>query len=226
MDLELGFSTVDEETSAVYNDFAFIQTSVDDDIQKTGKDRDMIVIASGTENKVAFIDITDGKNDVTIVTLSSSTNLMTAKKNRRQVEHCVGTPYVWVDGSGADEMYVLNIDTKQMVTTLTGLNSKKMVSVQNYAAKRSADLIAQQIMATVTDSDANGDKTITGAITATMQEDDSDIDPVGIAALVVGVCALVVGVANMVYMSRPKESSEGNGGDSVDQKTLGSKNLA
>merc|ERR1712194_672500 len=58
------------------------------------------------------------------------------------------------------------------------------------------------------------------------QKDDSDIDPVGIAALVIGVCALVVGVANMVYMSRSKSSSEGGTDESVDQKTLGSKNLA
>merc|ERR1712106_2365 len=46
IDLELGFSTVDEETSVVYNDFAFIQTAVDDDIMNTGIARDLIVIES------------------------------------------------------------------------------------------------------------------------------------------------------------------------------------
>jgi len=225
IDLELGFSTVDEETSVVYNDFAFIQTAVDDDIMNTGKARDLIVIASGTENKVAFIDITDDKNVVTIVTLSNA-NVMTAKKNRRQVEWCVGTPYVWVDGASADEMYILNIDTKQMVTTITGINSKKMISVENYAAKRTADLIAQQMMAAVTDTDQVEVNSVNPAPVAVQNKDDSDIDPVGIAALVIGVCALVVGVANMVYMGRSKSSSEGGTDESVDQKTLGSKNLA
>jgi len=225
IDLELGFSTVDEETSVVYNDFAFIQTAVDDDIMNTGIARDLIVIASGTENKVAFIDITDDKNDVTIVTLSNSA-VMTAKKNRRQVEWCVGTPYVWVDGASADEMYILNIDTKQMVTTIQGINSKKMISVENYAAKRTADLIAQQMMAAVTDTDQVDINSVNPAPVVVQNKDDSDIDPVGIAALVIGVCALVVGVANMVYMSRSKSSSEGGTDESVDQKTLGSKNLA
>jgi len=225
IDLELGFSTVDEETSVVYNDFAFIQTAVDDDIMNTGIARDLIVIASGTENKVAFIDITDDKNDVTIVTLSNSA-VMTAKKNRRQVEWCVGTPYVWVDGASADEMYILNIDTKQMVTTIQGINSKKMISVENYAAKRTADLIAQQMMAAVTDTDEVNVNSVNPAPVVVQNKDDSDIDPVGIAALVIGVCALVVGVANMVYMGRSKSSSEGGTDESVDQKTLGSKNLA
>merc|ERR1711935_702181 len=61
-------------------------------------------------------------------------------------------------------------------------------------------------------------------------KDDNDIDPIGIAALVVGLCALVVGVANMIYLSRSKAAEGGNSGDSVgdsvDQKTLGSKNIA
>jgi len=62
-----------------------------------------------------------------------------------------------------------------------------------------------------------------------IEDDDNDIDPVGIAALVVGLCALIVGVANMIYMSRSTTSDSGgnnDGGDSVDQKTLGSKNIA
>jgi len=224
-DLALGFSTEDEETSAVYNDFAFIQTSASDSIMGDGVERDIIVIASGTENKVAIIDISSADNDVTIVELRTA-DVMTAKKNRRQVEWCKGTPYVWVDGGGEDEMYILNVDTKKMVTTVKGINSKKMLSVENYAAKRTADLIAQQVMGAVTDFGVKSKAIPTSdtLVEKQSENDDSDIDPVGIAALVIGASALVVGIANMIYMSRSNSSN--NSDESVDQKTLGSKNMA
>merc|ERR1712238_280574 len=160
---------------------------------------------------------------------------MTARRNRRQIEHAKGTPYVWIDGTGELEMYVLNVDDATIVTTLTGLATTKMISVENYAAKRTADLIAQQIMGSVSDMQAkidNMEKTTQstgGSSTASstvVTDDDSDIDPVGIAALVIGACALIVGVANMIYMSRSSSSGGGNdGADSVDQKTLGSKQV-
>merc|ERR1711957_3448 len=144
-------------------------------------------------------------------------------------------------GTGELEMYVLNVDDATIVTTLTGLATTKMISVENYAAKRTADLIAQQIMGSVSDMQAkidNMEKKTTqstgGSSTATsstasstvVTDDDSDIDPVGIAALVIGACALIVGVAN-IYMSRSSSSGGGNddGADSVDQKTLGSKQV-
>jgi len=259
-DLTLGFSTEDEETSAVFNDFAFIQTSEDDSLVGGGMDRDLIVIASGTDNKVAIVDISSGMPVVTIIDLKADI-VLTARRNRRQVEWCVGTPYVWIDGTASEEIYVLNVDTKQMETTITGITTSKFISVENYAAKRTADLIAQQMMVAVTDMDQKiqdmtpvvpppvvvkpDDNTVdkTGEMTGdnfspnsvgqtivVAQKDDSDIDPVGIAALVIGVCALVVGVANMVYMGRSRPTEGGNGGDSVgdsvDQKTLGSKIVA
>jgi len=240
-DLALGFSTVDEEDSAVYNDFAFIQTG-----SGSGEpERDIIVIGSGTENKVAIIDIANG-NKVTIVDLpTQSDGEMTARRNRRQIEHAKGTPYVWIDGTGELEMYVLNVDDATIVTTLTGLATTKMISVENYAAKRTADLIAQQIMGSVSDMQAKIDNmekkttqstgnsqtstsstTMSSGANTVVKDDDSDIDPVGIAALVIGACALIVGVANMIYMSRSSSSGGGNdGADSVDQKTLGSKQV-
>merc|ERR1711935_876664 len=159
--------------------------------------------------------------------------------------------------TASEEIYVLNVDTKQMETTLTEITTSKFISVENYAAKRTADLIAQQMMVAVTDMDQKiqdmtpvvpppvvvkpDDNTVdmtrdnfspnsVGQNIVVAQKDDSDIDPVGIAALVIGVCALVVGVANMVYMGRSRPTEGGNGGDSVgdsvDQKTLGSKIVA
>merc|ERR1740139_2107243 len=128
-----------------------------------------------------------------------------------------------------------------MEKTITEITTSKFISVENYAAKRTADLIAQQMMVAVTDMDQKiqdmtpvvpppvfvkpddntgemtGDNFSPNSVGQTIvvaQKDDSDIDPVGIAALVIGVCALVVGVANMVYMGRSRPTEGGNGGDS------------
>jgi len=244
-DLALGFSSFEEETSAVFNDFSFIQTSASDGMGD-GVDRDLIVIASGTENKVAIVDLMSGSPEVSMVTMRDDAE-MTARRNRRQVEWVVGTPYVWIDGTGGEEVYVLDVDKKEMVRSISGVTTTKMLSVENYAAKRTAELISQQITAaiadipvaptetkTTVDSSSSDMKAmeedpdiLTSQLTNTEQyEDDSDIDPVGIAALVVGLCALIVGIANMVYMSRSKSSDGGNDGESVDVKTLGSKNVA
>merc|ERR1719491_1849466 len=98
-------------------------------------------------------------------------------------------------------MYVLNVDTKEIVTTIMGLKSKKMISVENYAA----ELISQQINGAVTDLSGNFGSLLSASQSSapnTVAEDDNDIDPVGIAALVVGLCALIVGVANMIYTAR------------------------
>merc|ERR1740124_531230 len=247
-DLALGFSTLDEETSAVYSDFAFIQTSASDGMGD-GIDRDMIIIASGTENKVAIVDVSTGSPQITIVTMRDDTEL-TARRNRRQVEWVVGTQYVWIDGTNQEEIYVLDIASKQVIRTVKGVPTTKMLSVENFAAKRTNDLIAQRISAAISDfvpdmmgTDQDTDKSedkdkdedtsynVKSEISALSEstDDDNDIDPVGIAALVVGLCALIVGVANMIYMSRSTTSDSGGnneGGDSVDQKTLGSKNIA
>merc|ERR1712008_115466 len=240
-DLELGFSTFEEETSAVFSDFSFVQTSASDGMSD-GIDRDIIIIASGTENKVALVDISSGSPVTDIIALRGD-GYMTARRNRRQVEWVVGTPYVWIDGTGAEEVYILNVDTKEIVRVLTDITTTKMMSVENFTAKRTASLISQQINAAIADlpvpepvpepvKTAASDETettsqTTTAAVATAIKDDSDIDPVGIAALVVGLCALIVGIANMVYMSRSKGSAGGNNGDdSVAVNTLGSKNVA
>merc|ERR1740124_2063530 len=140
-----------------------------------------------------------------------------------------------------------------MVKTITGQTTTKMLSVENFAAKRTADLISEQIKAAIADFDArpspvscdsseskdtvasksssssesdDADDVKSSMMSESTYKDDNDIDPIGIAALVVGLCALVVGVANMIYMSRSKAAEGGNSGDSVDHRTLGSKNIA
>lgn len=227
-DLELGFSTVDQEDSAVYNDFAFIQTDGEDD----GVVRDMIVVAAGTENTVAIVDLLNldagGNPRITKISLSSSEEV-TARKSRRQVEWVIGTDYVWIDGTEAEEVYVVDLD-KKTSKTITGFTTSKMLSVENYERKRIAKVVSDQIKAmSITDDSDKAPATTTSVMTQTApaSEDSDKIDSVGIAALVVGLCAVVVGIANMVAMSKmnKKDSTTTNKGAN-EEFSLGSNNVA
>jgi hypothetical protein len=205
--LELGFDSTGEEDSAVFNDFAFVQTHshTDDHVY-----RDMIIVASGTENQVALVDMTKGYPMVTKITLSTSTDL-TARSNRRQVEWVRGTPFVWIDGTDTDEgeVYVINVDTKSLVRTITGVKTTKMLNVENYERKHTMDLIQNLIgdqMDTITSTDNNQGGGGGGSSSATANKsnmnDDNDIDPVGIVGLIIGLVACFVGAANMIFLKK------------------------
>ena len=205
--MELGFDTTGEEDSAVFNDFAFVQTHshTDDHVY-----RNMIIVASGTENQVALVDMTKGYPMVTKITLSTSTDL-TARSNRRQVEWVRGTPFVWIDGTDTDEgeVYVINVDTKSLVRTITGVKTTKMLNVENYERKHTMDLIQNLIgdqMDTITSTDNNQGGGGGGSSSATANKsnmnDDNDIDPVGIVGLIIGLVACFVGAANMIFLKK------------------------
>jgi len=134
--------------TVVFNDFAFIQT--DEGNPDDGIKRDMIVVGSGTDNKVAVLDLlkmVNNKPKVTIVTLSSNQTL-TSKKGRRQIEWIPSTKYVWLDGESSHEVYVLDVDKKKIVNTVTDVLTEKLVAVENYEHKRTVSLIKSQIAAT------------------------------------------------------------------------------
>lgn len=228
-DLELGFSTIDQEDSAVYNDFSFIHT----DGSEGGVERDMIVIAAGTENTVALVDLmtldSSGNPRVTMISLSSSEEV-TARRNRRQVEWVVGTNYVWIDGTDAEEVYVIDLD-KKTSKTISGFTTSKMISIENYERKRIANVISDQIkrMSVTDDSDkVTTATTATTSLTQAAAEVSSDkTDAVGIAALIVGLCAVVVGIANMVAMTNLKKNTDNLGSTRNDgEMSLGSKDVA
>lgn len=230
-DLELGFSTTDQEDSAVYNDFAFIQTTQEED----GVKRDMIVIAAGTENTVALVDLlvkdSSGNPKVTKITLSSSEEV-TARRSRRQVEWVIGTDYVWIDGTDAEEVYVVDLD-KKTSKTITGFATSKMLSVENYERKRIAKIVADQVkvLQVTDDSDQKSVSETSTASSASltqpaMEADSDKTDAVGVAALIVGLCAIVVGIANMVAMTNMKKSKDSAPTTSNEEISLGSKNVA
>ncbi len=236
-DLELGFDTTDEEDSAVFNDFAFIQSKSDEDDRIH---RDMVVIASGTENKVALVDMKSGSPQKTIVNLSSNPEL-TARRNSRQVEWVRGTPFVWIDGTDTEEgeVYVINVDTKRVVRTITGIKTTKLINVENFERKHmmarmseifAAQLTQSQSVNTTTETDSRPTTSLNVGSTQ-LEEDDSDIDPVGVIALIVGLLGCVVGIANMVVL---KKAMGGNSSHSNTQeefkddghRSLGSSKMA
>lgn len=172
-DIELGFSTEGVETYQVFNDFAFIQTSAND--MGGNVNRDMVIVASGTENKVAIIDILCGYN-VTIVSLRDE-NFMSARNYQRQVEWVVGTPYVWIDGSYNKEVYVLNIDTKQVEKTINGIYTTKMLSVENYEHKFITDLITREVSEAISNNESEDESEDEEE---DEDEDESDDDMCGV----------------------------------------------
>jgi hypothetical protein len=207
--LELGFDSTGEEDSAVFNDFAFVQTHSHTDDHHVY--RDMIIVASGTENQVALVDMTKGYPMVTKITLSTSTDLTARSNRRRQVEWVRGTPFVWIDGTDTDEgeVYVINVDTKSLVRTITGVKTTKMLNVENYERKHTMDLIQNLIgdqMDTITSTDNNQGGGGGGSSSATANKsnmnDDNDIDPVGIVGLIIGLVACFVGAANMIFLKK------------------------
>merc|ERR1712130_316183 len=165
----------------------------------------MIVVAAGTENTVAIVDLLNldasGNPRISKISLSSSEEV-TARRSRRQVEWVIGTDYVWIDGTEAEEVYVVDLD-KKTSKTITGFTTSKMISVENYERKRIAKVVSDQIkaMSITDDSDKAPQQTAVMTQTAPASEDSNKIDSVGVAALIVGLCAIVVGIANMVAMS-------------------------
>merc|ERR1712238_436423 len=122
-DLSLGFNATYHEDDVVHGDFAFVE--------KDGKD--IIVFVSGTENRAAVVDITGGASDIKTTYVNLAEGESTSNRLRRQIEWAAGTNYVWIDGTANKEVYIIDVMSAELVTTLTGISTTKMLSVQNYA---------------------------------------------------------------------------------------------
>jgi len=227
-DLNLGFKTRGYEESSVFNDIAFVQTW---EYAPDSKKRNMIVVASGTENKVAIVDISSGSPHVSTVTLTSSSKL-TASDNKRQVEWVHGTPYVWVDGNEADEVYVIDVDKKEVVETISRVKTTRFLSVENYEMKHMMGLVAMHL--------AGGGGTgysMSSLFSSYGVSNNNGFDMATIISLVVGGCALLVGIINIVLITKTRRNiAQKPPGDveirgdfddnSISMNTLGSKHVA
>jgi hypothetical protein len=227
-DLELGFNATYHEDDVVYSDFAFVE--------QDGKD--IIVFVSGTENRAAIVDITGGAGSIKTSYIMLAEGESTSRRLRRQIEWAVGTPYVWIDGTGNQEIYVIDVMKGELVSKLEGISTTKMLSVQNYAKMAQDKMQMEAIQAAIDAQLAVNEKALADAadnkpkevVQVKTQEsatapytDDDDIDVVGILGLIIGGCALVVGTMNVFVMSGMKSQIASN---QDDLKSLGSKDVA
>lgn len=206
-DLELGFDSRGLEDATTFNDYAFIE--------RGGKS--MIVFAAGTENKVAIVDITDGNPRVSYVTLKEGG--LTAYKNRRQVEWAVGTDFVWVDGTGSArprEIYIVDIMQEVVVSTVTGITTNKILSVNNYA--RMNQIETQYLYGKDSSLSVSNSEKINALEKQNMQNFGNTMEPVasaesaaskegrpsafGVIGFVLGMLALMVGAINLIFLKK------------------------
>jgi hypothetical protein len=234
-DLEMGFNSTNHEDDQIFNDFAFVELD----------GMSMIVFVSGTENRAAIVDISNGADNIKITYVALGGHAGNDDiSNRRQVEWAVGTPYVWIDGDGRGEAYVVDVSAGTLVKTIAGISTTRMLSVQNYAkmheqkmqqeaiqAAIEAQMAVQQQMADeqAKKESSEGSMMETNlnaaqqAASPSNTEDDNDIDIVGILGLIIGACALIVGTMNVFVMSSMKTQIASNKDDLV---SLGSKDVA
>ena len=164
VDLELDFNRTGYEDTSVAYDFAFVE--------KDG--RTIFVMPSGTEHSVAIVDFTNGF-DTKYVKFSDLPFENGAPHGRyRRVEWAVGTNYVWTDDSTNDELYVIDVIKGELVNTIPSVESRALLSVQNFERLRIQDELMEAMAA------------------------ESSDNSLAIAAIVIGSLALIVGLLNMI----------------------------
>lgn len=177
------------EDKPVARDFAFVY--------KEGMTS--VVFPSGTEHKVAIVEIPDGfvsNEDIKINYVVLNTDEFVRGRAPhgmfRRVEWAVGTDYVWVTDSTLDYIYIVDVVKQEVVNTLTDSDFSTLVSVQNFERARSIEM-QKQIVKDMT------------------PENDNSFE---IAAIAIGCLALVVGLANVLYMTKMKDEFKNSSGKS------------
>ena len=111
IDLQLDFARDGYENLPVGLDFAFVDRD----------DRTLLVMPSGTEHKVAIVDLKNGFEG-RHVEFSEKDFENTAPHGRFcAVEWAVGTDCVWTNDSSGYEHYVIDIVNAKLVKTITGI---------------------------------------------------------------------------------------------------------
>jgi len=187
----------------VVSDFAFV----------TDKTRNILILGASTDNNLVLVDLNDNYKTTNIV-LSGSNE--TTGGGKRNIEWAVGSNFVWVDGGGTQEQYIIelpddDINNAKLVRSLTNITSGNMIYVENYERTR----VAQE-----------AEKLVTSMMSKStmMSKSDESESPVAVSALVLGCLSLLLGVALVILVAR----GSGGGGNAVpsDGRTLGSKNVA
>merc|ERR1712194_168784 len=171
-------------TESVVSDFAFV----------TDETRNILILGASTDNDLVLVDLNDDYK-TTKITLSEASE--TTGGSRRNIEWAVGSNFVWVDGGGTQEQYIIelpddNINNAKLVRSLTNITAGNMIYVENYERTRAAQEAEQLIMSMTSKSEIRSSSS--GSV------DDSE-SPVAVAALVLGILSLLLGVALVILVA-------------------------
>jgi len=203
----------------VISDMAFIQD-----------ERNILVLGASTDNHIVLIDLDNGYKTQKL----ALTGAEESTSSSRRLEWAVGSNYVWVDGSEATEVYVVEvsggIETAKIKKTIKEKKTSQYIWVDNYKKKGEQqeamammDSMKQDWIDSVpkyvppaSESDSHDhsshDSSSAKSNMAATSDNDSDeksVDAISIAALIIASVALVTSSVLMVYtFSQKKESSE------------------
>jgi hypothetical protein len=231
-DVALDFANVPPSREAV-SDFAFVNW----------KNHDVLVLASGYDNELALVDLSQSPPSVTKLKLSDATS-QTGGNGGRMVEWAYGTDYIWIDASATDEVYIVKLSEDGSVAgatverTLQGIPSSKMIYIENFAQRAQIDMLGQVFVA----ADGTNDESTNGVHNTNVQEVADELISKGyleeqeghstlsVAALAIGIASLLFNVLLIIYVishkkvksAKPEESATSD----ADNRTLGSKRVA
>lgn len=210
--MEMDFNSTMGEDDSVFDDFAFIQTA----------DKNMFIVASATDFKLALVDMTVPETaSVEYITLSDKTFGEGDRVRDRQVEWVQGSNYVWVSGRTEAQVYVVDIVNKKVVKTFTDVEANKLVSVRSSQYENVAEMVNQvfdangvwekhmpETPAYVAPSSSEDTKAavVTSSANTDSESSSSSSNTLAIVSLCVS-CIAIVAVFTNFYMSQTKGSS-------------------
>lgn len=186
----------------------------------------LLILASGGDNNIALVDM-NSPSKVTKLALTSASESSGAASDGRSVEWAIDTEYVWITGSEAEEMYIVQVPNGEVTRgtvheTIKGIDATALVYVENYASKTTAmQLGSSQSFAAA----------------AGVSNQARTTESIAIAGLVIAVVALVMSVymavskmttpteANKSVASSARPVDEERAEQPVDLQSLGSKQV-
>ena len=216
-------STIAEDISA-FDDFAWVQTA----------DKNLFVVASATDFKLALVDMSQSDPTVEYITLSDKTFGPDDRIRDRQIEWVQGSNYVWVSGRTEAQVYVVDIVKKEVVKTFTDVEANKLVSVKSRQYENIADMVNQvfdengvwearvpeqqeaPVQAAparpISDPSSSSEDVANSAVSSANSalsdsESSGSSNGLSIVALAIS-CVAIVAVVTNFYMSQQKQASD------------------
>merc|ERR1719410_349513 len=183
--LTLDFNTTNVEDVNVFDDFAYIQRD----------GMNLFVVSSSSDYKVAIVDMDDPNKKASYVMLKDVP--YTGRARGRQVEHVEGTDYVWIAGREDDEVYVINVATKELVKTFTEVDGRKLVSVKHHAFfEQAQDYASSSAFATSAASASTPSAASASTPSAEPADGGGNSDTLAIGALILSCVAIAAVMAS------------------------------